>query len=219
MDRPVATMLAVAALLAAPLRVASAEPPTAAPTTAEPPESSSPAGEPTPEERAKALGWDDETTEQPQPAASNDEAGGSEEGDGEDEDEEEEPEEPDIDDVIEADPDLDKRYGRALGMAIGGGVTAGLGLILAASGAYLVADERWSSDSAGALSNRGRQIGGWVTMSIGLAAIATGVVVMALGLAKRKGVLIEAEARLPPTAFVSPWFGKRSGGLGLSLRF
>ena len=90
---------------------------------------------------------------------------------------------------------------------------------LAASGAYLVADERFSRDSEGALSNNGRQIGGWVTMGIGLAALTTGVVVMALGLAKRKRVIVEAEARMPPTAAVSPWFGKRSGGLGLSLRF
>ena len=104
-------------------------------------------------------------------------------------------------------------------MAIGGGSAAGVGLILVASGAYFVAAEALSSGSEGALSNKSRLVGGWVTMSIGLAALTTGVIVMALGLAKRKRVLTEAEARLPPTAMVSPWFDERGGGVGLSLRF
>jgi hypothetical protein len=219
------TVLACAAIVAAPLRAASAnagpqaDPPAPAPATAEPagppPEQSAPpaADEPTPEERAKQLGWDEEPTEtQPDPA----------EADAEDEDEsdeDEEPEEPDVDDVIEADPVLEKDYSKARAMAIGGGVTAAVGLALAGSGAYLVANETLSRDSAGFVSNRGREVGGWVMMSLGLAALTTGVVVMALGLAKRKRVLTEAEARLPPTAMVSPWFGKRSGGVGLSLRF
>jgi hypothetical protein len=217
------TVLACAAIVIAPLRAAAAEaePPAPAPTTAEPPAPApapAPAREPTPEERAKELGWDEEPAEQ-QPAAA--EEGSDEEGDGgdEDEDEEEEPEEPDVDDVIEADPVLDKDMRKAKVMAISGGVTACVGLLLASGGAYLVAAEAISRDSAGAVSNRGREIGGWVTMSVGLAALTTGVVVMALGLAKRKRVLTEAEARLPPTAMVSPWFDKRGGGVGLSLKF
>jgi hypothetical protein len=45
------------------------------------------------------------------------------------------------------------------------------------------------------------------------------VIVMALGLAKRKRVVTEAEARLPPSASVHPWFDNRGGGVGLSMRF
>ena len=218
------SVFVVAAMLAAPLRIASAaEPPAPAKTTAEPAPSESappPAGEPTPEQRAKELGWDDEEPATQPATPPSDVKSETDDGDeDDDDDDEEEPEEPDIDDVIDADPVLAKDYRRARGMAIGGGSAAGVGLILVASGAYFVAAEALSSDSEGALSNKSRLIGGWVTMSIGLAALTTGVIVMALGLAKRKRVLTEAEARLPPTAMVSPWFDERGGGVGLSLRF
>jgi hypothetical protein len=213
------SVFVLAAMLAAPLRVASAtEPPAPAKTTAEaaPTESAPPpAGEPTPEQRAKELGWDDE-----EPATQPATPPEALKGDGDDDDDDDdEPEEPDVDDVIDADPVLAKDYRRARGMAIGGGSAAGVGLILVSSGAYFVAAETLSSDSEGALSNKSRLVGGWVTMGIGLAALTTGVIVMALGLAKRKRVLTEAEARLPPTAMVSPWFDERGGGVGLSMRF
>jgi uncharacterized membrane protein len=225
MGRPdLPSVLVLAAMLAAPLRVASAaEPPAAAKTTEPAPTESAPppAGEPTPEQRAKELGWDDEepATQPATPPAEVKSEGDEDDEDDDDEEDDDEPDKPDVDDVIEADPVLAKDYRRARGMAIGGGSAAGVGLILVASGAYFVAAEALSSGSEGALSDRSRLVGGWVTMSIGLAALTTGVIVMALGLAKRKRVLTEAEARLPPTAMVSPWFDERGGGVGLSLRF
>jgi hypothetical protein len=128
------------------------------------------------------------------------------------------PEPTDTDDIIEADPDLDARYSQAKRMAIAGGITMGVGFLISLSlGTTLAYDSRVTD-----VTPPGAHpvyTGAWATFGVGVTALIAGSVVMAIGLAKRRRVIDEAESRLGSYARVAPWFGKRSAGLGLTLRY
>jgi hypothetical protein len=125
---------------------------------------------------------------------------------------------PDVDDIIDADPDLDARYGQAKRMAIGGGITMGVGFIMSMSaGSWLILDSRYTDVTPPGVHPI--HTAEWAMVGIGLSALVAGSIVMGIGLAKRRRVIDEAESRLGAHAQVSPWFGKRSGGLGLTLRY
>ena len=123
-----------------------------------------------------------------------------------------------IDNIIENDPDLDARYSQGKRMAIAGGVTMGVGVIMSMSSGLSLAFESLLTD----VTPPGvapEYTAYWAMFGVGLSAIVVGSVVMGIGLAKRGRAIDEAESRMGARARVSPWASKRGGGVGLSLRF
>lgn len=111
-------------------------------------------------------------------------------------------------------PDLRARYRSAKSWAIGGGVTAGVGVIIALTGVSFFLDARAASPGS---FKRRATTAGFVSVGIGGVLLATGAAVLAVGLVKRKNVINDAKA-YPPLALV-PYGDRRGGGLSLRARF
>ena len=124
----------------------------------------------------------------------------------------------DVDDYIDADPVLDERYDHAKRIAIAGGVTMGVGLIMSMSAGFSLALESTYTDVTPP-NVPAEFVAEWAMLGVGLTALVAGSVVLGIGLGKRKSVIDDAEAQMGSQAFVAPWFGKRGGGLGLTLRY